>query len=329
MSQAYNRRTFVGMLAGATAFAGLGSKASAAASLPSGTITIVVPFDPGGANDIIARAVAQHMTETGATVVVDNRPGASGSVGAQYVARSEPDGRTLLMAPIGVLAINPWLFSQLGYDPVKDFAPLTLAGTVPNALIVHPSVPAKTVAELIAYAKANPGKLNFASMGNGTTGHLCGEMFKKAAGVDILHVPYKGSAPALKDLLSGQVQLMFDNLPTALPHMRAEKLRGLAVTSPARHPLAPEVPTLKESGVDAEAVAWFGFVAPVKTPGEIQKAISDSMIAALKSDKVKAQLEKVGVTISANQPAEFAALIASESKKWRQVVADAGAKIDN
>ncbi|QRM29229.1 tripartite tricarboxylate transporter substrate binding protein [Microvirga sp. VF16] len=329
MSQAYNRRTFVGMLASATAFGGLHSRASAAGSLPSGTITIVVPFDPGGANDIIARAVAQHMTETGATVVVDNRPGASGSVGAQYVARSEADGRTLLMAPIGVLAINPWLFSQLGYDPVKDFAPLTLAGTVPNALIVHPSVPVKNVAELIAYAKKNPGKLNFASMGNGTTGHLCGEMFKKAAGVDILHVPYKGSAPALKDLLSGQVQLMFDNLPTALPHMRAEKLRGLAVTSPARHPLAPELPTLKESGVSAEAVAWFGFVAPAKTPDATRKAISDSMIAALRSDKVKAQLEKVGVTIAANQPAEFAALIASESQKWKQVVADAGAKIDN
>lgn len=328
MNQGCSRRAFVGMMAGAAAVGSL-RQALAASPLPSGTITIVVPFDPGGANDIIARSVAQQMTEAGATVVVDNRPGASGSIGAQYVARSEPDGRTLLMAPIGVLAINPWLFSQLGYDPIKDFAPLTLAGTVPNALIVHPSVPAKTVAELIAYAKANPGKLNFASMGNGTTGHLCGEMFKKAAGVDILHVPYKGSAPALKDLLSGQVQLMFDNLPTALPHMRAEKLRGLAVTSAARHPLAPEVPTLKESGVDTEAVAWFGFVAPAKTPEATRKAISESMIAALKDDKVKTQLERVGVTISANQPAEFADLIASESKKWRQVVADAGAKIDN
>ncbi len=329
MKRSYNRRAFVGMLAGAAALGGLCSHAAANSPLPSGTITIVVPFDPGGANDIIARAVAQHMTETGATVVVDNRPGASGSVGAQYVARSEPDGRTLLMAPIGVLAINPWLFPQLGYDPIKDFAPLTLAGTVPNALIVHPSVPVKNVAELIAYAKANPGKLNFASMGNGTTGHLSGEMFKKAAGIDIQHVPYKGSAPALKDLLSGQVQLMFDNLPTALPHMRAEKLRGLAVTSAARHPLAPDVPTLIESGVKAEAVAWFGFVAPAKTPEPVRKAISDGMIAALKSDKVKAQLEKVGVTIAANQPAEFAALIASESQKWKQVVADAGAKIDN
>lgn len=330
MHRLFDRRTFLKLSAGTTAFAAMGLRDAWAQGLPTHPITIVVPFDPGGSNDIVARVVAQHMAETlKITVVVDNRPGASGTIGAQYVARSEPDGSTLLMAPVGVLAINPWLFTKLTYDPAKDFAPLTVAASVPNALLVHPSVPAANVQELIAYAKKNPGTLNFASMGNGTTGHLCGEMFKKAAGIDIVHIPYKGSAPALKDLLAGQVQMMFDNLPTALPHIRGNKLRGYAVTSPARHPLAPEIPTLKESGLDVEALAWFSFVAPSKTPEPVRTKLVDSMRAALADPNVQAQFAKLGLTVVGNTPAEFATFVSSESRKWKQVVADAGAKVDD
>ncbi|HEY0439271.1 MAG TPA: tripartite tricarboxylate transporter substrate binding protein [Xanthobacteraceae bacterium] len=301
-----------------------------AQAFPSRPITIVVPFQPGATNDILARAVAQHIIEAGkANVVVENKPGASGIIGAQAVARAEPDGYTIMIAPSGVLAINRWLFSKLSYDPEKDFAPLTLAGTVPNALIVNPSLPVNSVQELIAYGKENRGKLNYASMGTGTTGHLCGEMFKRAAGIELVHVPYKGSAPALNDLLGGQVQMMFDNLPTALPHINGNRLRGLAVTSAARHPQAPQIPTMIESGLpEVEATAWFGFAAPAKVPDAERKLLADFIIAALKDAKVRAQLEKLGVTVVANQPAEFAAFIASESRKWQKVVQDAGIKME-
>ena len=245
---------------------------SVQAQFPSRPITIVVPYAPGGTNDIMARAVAGKMQESvGQSVVVENRPGAGGNIGAAYVAKSAPDGHTILTASVGVYSINQWM-QKLPYDPEKDFAPITNGGSVPNMLIVHPSVPVKDVKELIAFAKARPGKVAFASMGSGTTGHLSGELFKQLANADILHVPYKGSAPALQDLLGGQVQLMFDNMPTAIKLAQSGKVKGLALTSLQPHPLAPGVPTLDQAGLKGfDVTAWFGFAAPAGTPKIFRK----------------------------------------------------------
>ncbi|MEW6453305.1 MAG: tripartite tricarboxylate transporter substrate binding protein [Pseudomonadota bacterium] len=308
----------------------LGSVSARANTFPSRTVTIVVPFQPGGSNDIIARLVGQAMAEEyKSAVVVENRPGASGVIGAKAVLSAEPDGHTVLIASSGVLTINQWLFKDLGYDPEKDFAPLTLATRLSNVLVVNPTMPVKSLAELVAYAKANPGKVSFASMGSGTTGHLCGEMFKKMAGVDIVHVPYKGSAPALNDLLGGQVQMMFDNLPTALPHIQGGKLRALAVTGSDRRPQVPDVPTIRESGYpEFIAEAWFGFVAPAKVPAPVRERLANSMIKALQQPKIKEQLENLAAQVVANTPQEFATYIASESRKWKKVVEESGAKID-
>ncbi|MFP5356557.1 MAG: Bug family tripartite tricarboxylate transporter substrate binding protein, partial [Gemmatimonadota bacterium] len=220
-----------------------------AQSFPSKPITIVVPYAPGGTNDIMARAVAGKMSESmGQSVLVENKPGAGGNIGAAYVAKSAPDGHTILTASVGVYSINKWMQKSLPYDPDKDFAPITNGGSVPNMLIVNPSVPVKDVAELIAFAKTRPGKVAFASMGSGTTGHLAGELFKQMTSADLLHVPYKGSAPALQDLLVGQVQLMFDNMPTIAQQAAAGKVRPLAVTGPKRSKLFPNVPTMQEAG---------------------------------------------------------------------------------
>ncbi|MGE0875574.1 MAG: Bug family tripartite tricarboxylate transporter substrate binding protein [Burkholderiales bacterium] len=304
--------------------------ASIAQTFPSKPISLVVPYAPGGTNDIIARAVAAKMSEsTGQAVVVDNKPGASGSIGATHVARAAPDGYTVLTAPVSLLTINKWLYKNLPYDPEKDFVPITNAGSVPNMLIVHPSVPAANVAELISYAKSNPGKVNFASMGTGTTGHLSGELFKLMTGVNIIHVPYKGSAPALKDLLGGQVQLMFDNMPTAIKLAQGGKVKGLALTSLKQHPLAPGVPTLDAAGLSGFSVtAWFGFVAPAGTPEPVVGTLNREIVKALRDPKVSESLTRLGVTIVADTPREFAAYMAAESKKWREVVERSGARVD-
>src|SRR4030095_4088305 len=240
-----------------------------AQTYPTKPIRLVVPFPPGGATDILARAVAQKLTETwGQSVVVDNRPGAGGNIGTELVAKAAPDGYTLEMGTVGTHAINASLYAKIPFDHVKDIAAVILVAGVPNVLVVNPSVPVNSVQELIAYTKANPGKLNFASSGAGTSIHLSGELFKVMAGVKMTHVPYKGSAPALQDLLGGQVQLMFDNLPPSLPQIKAGKLRALAVTSLARAPALPDVPTLSESGLPGfDASSWFGILAPAGTPG--------------------------------------------------------------
>jgi tripartite-type tricarboxylate transporter receptor subunit TctC len=223
---------------------------ASAQTYPTKPIRLVVPFPPGGATDILARDVAQKLTEAwGQQVIVDNRPGAGGNIGSELVAKAAPDGYTLEMGTVGTHAINASLYAKMPYDHVKDFAPVILVAGVPNVLVVNPEVPANSVTELIAYAKANPGKLNFASSGNGTSIHLSGELFKVMAGVQMTHVPYKGSSPALQDLLGGQVQLMFDNLPPSLPQIKAGKLRALAVTSLARAPALPDVPTMAEAGL--------------------------------------------------------------------------------
>ena len=302
----------------------------AQAPYPNHPVRIVVPFPAGGTTDILARATAQKLTETlGQPFVVENRPGAAGNIGAEIVAKSPPDGYTMLMGTVGTHAINASLYEKMPYDHVKDFVPVVLVAGVPNVLVVHPSVPAKSVQELIAYAKANPGKLNFASSGSGTSIHLSGELFKTMTGVSMQHVPYKGSAPALADLTGGQVQLMFDNLPSALPLIKAGKLRALAVTSLARASALPDVPTVAESGLPGfEASSWFGVLAPVGTPNDVVKKLNGEIAAWLASPDAKEKLAAQGAIAAGGTPDTFVTHIAAESAKWAKVVKASGAHVD-
>jgi len=297
---------------------------------PAKPIRIVVPFPAGGATDILARAAAQRLTEAwGQSVVVDNRPGAGGNIGAELVAKSAPDGYTLLMGTVGTHAINASLYAKMPYDHVKDFAPVILVAGVPNVLVVNPAVPANSVQELIAYAKANPGKLNFASSGSGTSIHLSGELFKVMAGVQMTHVPYKGSAPALQDLIGGQVQLMFDNLPPSLPQIKAGKLRALGVTSAARAPALPDTPTIAESGLPGfEASSWFGLLAPAGTPPAVIARLNGEVAAWLGTPEAKEKLLALGANAAGGTPEDFAKHIAAETAKWAKVVRESGAKVD-
>jgi tripartite-type tricarboxylate transporter receptor subunit TctC len=304
--------------------------ALAAEPYPSKPIKLIVPFPAGGTTDLVARTVGQEMTKTwGQQVVVENRPGAGGNIGSEAAAKSPADGYTLLMGTVGTHGINPSLYKKLPYDAVKDFAPITLATSGPNILVVHPSLPAKSVKELIAYAKANPGKLNFASSGNGTSIHLCGELFKTKTGVQMTHVPYKGSAPALTDLIGGQVQLMFDNMPSAWPHVKTGKLRALAVTTAKRSQTAPDLPTIAESGVPGfDATSWFGLLAPAGTPKEIVTKLNKEAVRILKMPEVKERLLAQGAEPVGNSPEQFAAHIKAEIEKWRKVVEASGAQVD-
>jgi len=303
---------------------------ASAQTYPTKPIRLVVPFPPGGATDILARDVAQKLTEAwGQQVIVDNRPGAGGNIGSELVAKSAPDGYTLEMGTVGTHAINASLYAKMPYDHVNDFAPVILVAGVPNVLEVNPAVPVNSVAELIAYAKANPGKLNFASSGNGTSIHLSGELFKVMAGVQMTHVPYKGSAPALQDLLGNQVQLMFDNLPPSLPQIKAGKLRALAVTSLARAPALPDVPTMAEAGLPGyEASSWFGVLAPAGTPAAIVAKLNAEIAKWLATPEAKEKLSKQGANAAGGTPEDFAKHIAAETAKWAKVVKDSGAKID-
>jgi tripartite-type tricarboxylate transporter receptor subunit TctC len=316
----------------AFALAALGSIAmpAHAQTYPTKPIRLVVPFPAGGTTDILARAVAQKLSETlGQQVIVDNRPGAGGNIGSELVARAAPDGYTLLMGTVGTHAINVSLYPKLPYDPVKDFTPIVLVAGVPNVLVVNPSLPAQSVAELIAYAKANPGKLNFASSGSGTSIHLSGELFKVLTGVQITHVPYKGSAPALTDLMGGQVQLMFDNLPSSLAFIKAGRLRALAVTSKTRAAALPDVPTMVEAGVpDFEASSWFGMLAPAGTPRDIVVRINAEVAKWLATPEAREKLAGQGAIAAGGAPEDFARHIASETAKWEKVVKASGAKVE-
>ena len=304
--------------------------AAAQTPYPGKPVRLVVPFPAGGTTDILARAAAQKLSEAwGQQVIVDNRPGAGGNIGAELVAKAAPDGYTLLMGTVGTHAINASLYSKLPYDPVKDFAPVILVAGVPNVLVVNPSLPVNSVPELIAYAKANPGALNFASSGSGTSIHLSGELFKTLTGVQMTHVPYKGSAPALTDLMGGQVQLMFDNLPSSLGFIKAGKLRALAVTSSARAAALPDVPALAEAGVPGfEASSWFGILAPAGTPRDIILRINGEVAKWLASPEAREKLAGQGAIAAGGTPEDFARHINAEMAKWAKVVKESGAKVD-
>ncbi len=310
--------------------AGLALPASAQTPYPSRPVRIVVPFPAGGTTDILARALAQNLSERlGQSFVVDNRPGAGGNIGAELVAKSPPDGYTLLMGTVGTHAINASLYKSMPFDHVKDFAPVVLVAGVPNVLEVNPALPVHSVAELIAYGKANPGKLNFASSGSGTSIHLSGELFKVMTGVSMQHVPYKGSAPALQDLVGGQVQLMFDNLPSSLAMIKAGKLRPLAVTSTTRAAALPDVPTVAEAGVPGfEASSWFGLLAPAGTPPDVVAKLNAAANAWLASPDARDKLLAQGAIAAGGTPEDFAKHIAAETAKWAKVVQASGAKVE-
>ncbi len=303
---------------------------AAAQAFPNKQIRIVVPFPPGGATDILARAVAQDLQKGfGQSALVENRPGAGGNLGADLVAKSPGDGYTLLMGTVGTHGINVALYSKMPYDAVKDFAPITLVALVPNVLVVHPSLPVKSVRDLIDLAKREPGKLNYASSGNGTSIHLSAELFKSMAGVSMLHIPYKGSSPALADLVGGQVGLMFDNLPSALPFIRAGKLRAVAVTSSKRAPVLPELPTIAEAGLPGyEASSWFGILAPASTPRDVVGKLHDAIVKGLATPETSERLASQGAEQVGNTPEQFAVFIREEIDKWGKVVKAAGAKVD-
>lgn len=318
------------MLALMFALSSLQAVAQAAASYPNKPIKIIVPFPPGGATDILARAIGAELQKTfNQSVIVENKPGGGGNLGADAVAKSAPDGYTLVMGTVGTHAINMSLYSKMPYDAVKDFEPVVLVAGVPNLLVVHPSVNAKNVKELTALAKAMPGKLNVASSGNGTSIHMAAELYKVMAGVDILHVPYKGSSPAVTDLLGGQVQLMFDNMPSALPHAKAGKLRPLAVTSLKRSASFPDVPTMDEEGLKGfDATSWFGLLAPAGTPKDIVAKLNKAAVASLATVEMKERLAANGADPVGNSPAEFAAFIKAENEKWAKIVKASGARVD-
>ncbi len=308
----------------------LAASVAFAQGYPSKPVRMVVPFPPGGTTDILARAVGQKLSEAwGQQVVIDNRPGAGGNIGTDIVAKAPADGYTLLMGTVGTHAINASLYAKLPFDPIKDFAPVALVASVPNVLVVNATIPATSVKELIALAKSKPGQLNFASSGNGTSIHLSGELFKSMTGTSILHIPYKGSSPALTDLIGGQTNMMFDNLPSSMGHIKSGKLRALAVTSAKRSPALPDVPTIAEAGVAGyEASSWFGVLAPGGTPKEIVAKINADIVKALGVPEIKERLSSQGAEPVGNTPEQFAAYIGTELVKWAKVVKDSGAKIE-
>jgi len=304
--------------------------AASAQSYPDKSVRMVVPFAAGaGSNDIMARLVAQKLSDAlGQQFVVDNRPGASGIIGTDIVAKAPPDGYTVLMMSL-TFTVNPSLFSKLPYDTVRDLIPVTMVASAPLMLVVHPSVPAKSVTEFIAYAKANPGKLNFGSGGPGTTPHLAGEMIKTMAGIQVTHIPYKGGAPALTDLVAGQIQLMCENIPGTLPFAKAGKLRALAVTDLKRSPLLPELPTLDEAGLKGyQIVGWNGLFVPAGTPQPIVNRLNAEVVKALALPDVKDRLATLGADAVGDTPQHFAVFIKAEIPKWAKVVKDAGLKIE-
>ena len=295
---------------------------------PTRSVRMIVPFAPGGSNDIMARLLGQKLTEAfGQQFIVDNRPGASGIIGTEIAAKATPDGQTLLVMSL-TLAVNPSLHRKLPYDTEKDLAPITVIAAAPLMLVVHPSLPAKSTQEFIAYAKANPGKLNFGSGGPGSTPHLAGELLKTMAGIQMTHVPFKGGGPALSALVGGEIQLMLENIPSTLPYVQSGRLRALAATSRKRSPMVPDLPTLDESGVKGyELVGWNGLFAPGGTPKAIVTKLYDASVKALEQSDVKKRLAAMGAEAGGNSPAEFRKFLQAEIVKWAKVVKASGMKV--
>jgi tripartite-type tricarboxylate transporter receptor subunit TctC len=307
----------------------LGASTSAVADdYPARPIKWVVGYPAGGTTDILARLIGQWLSEhLGAQIIIENRPGAGNNIGTEAVINAPPDGYTVLLVnPAN--GINASLYRKLNFDFIRDIAPVAGLTRVPNVMEVNPAVPAKTVQEFIDYAKANPGKINWASSGNGTSVHLSGEMFKMMTGVDLLHVPYRGAAPALTDLISGQVQVMFDNMPSSIEHIRAGKLRALGVTTAKRSPALPDVPTVADTVPGYEASAWFGMGAPKETPPEVVNKLNKAINAALADPNIQARLADLGGIVMAGTPADFGQVIVDETEKWAKVVKAAGVSIE-
>lgn len=299
---------------------------SFAQDYPVRPIRVVVPFAPGGGTDILARSVGQQITQAwGQPVVIDNRPGAGGTTGSDLVARGTPDGYTLLMGTIATHAINPTL-QQLPYDPIESFRPISRIALVPNILVIHPSVPARSVAEFIELAKSRPGKMNYASAGNGTSGHLTGELFKSMAKVNVVHIPYKGAGPAITDVIAGQVQATFGNILSAVPHVRSGKLRALGVTGQKRAATLPDVPPIADTIKDFEAVGWFALYAPARTPDAIVRKLSAEVRRIIGLPAVSDSFLSQGADPSGNTPEELKAFMIEEMRKWRDVIRAADVK---
>jgi tripartite-type tricarboxylate transporter receptor subunit TctC len=318
-----NRNAVVALLA----LAAISAQSVLAQSYPNRAIKLVVPSSPGGGTDIVGRIVAQKLSEQlGQQVVVENRAGAGTIIGNEAVAKSAPDGYTLLMG-LSTLAINPSMYAKLPYDALRDFAPISQAVTVPNILTLHPSVPAKTVKDLIALAKAKPGSITFGSAGLGTNPHLSGELFKSLAKIDMVHVPFKGSGQSVISLLAGEIAANFPSVPTAIPYIKAGRLRGLGVTTAKRTQALPDVPSIAEAGLPGyEATQWFGVLAPAGTPRAIIDRLHQELSRAVRSPDVKERLTSEGAEIVGGTPEEFAAYIKSETDKWTKVIKSAGIK---
>jgi len=306
------------------------SATASAQTFPSRQITVVVPYSPGSTSDLLPRAIAPLLSQSlGVPVVVENRPGAGGNVGAAIVAKGEASGHTLLMAPSAILATNQWLYKEIGYNPQKDFTPVTNAATTPNMWVAHPELPVKSMRDVIALAKEKPASLSFASGGAGTTSHLCGELLKTTTKIDMVHVPYKGPAPAMQDLLAGRVPLMCDNFSNVISHVRSGKLRPIAVTALKRHPQAPDVPTVDESGLAGfEINVWYGFAVHSATPKPVVDRLNAEIARALRTPAVAERLATLGLTIVADSPDDFARFVAIESEKMRRLVQASGARVD-
>ena len=306
------------------------AQTDAAAGYPRKPVRLIVPFPPGGGTDILARPIAQKLTERwGQQVIVDNRAGAGGTIGADLTAKSPPDGYAFMLGTNGTHGINQSLYRSLPYDTLRDFTPITLVAIAPNILVVHPSVPVKSVRELLALAKAKPGALNYATPGNGTPPHLAAEIFKSMAGVDLTHVPYKGAGPAVIDLLSGQMQLMFANAPVVLPHIRAGKLRSLATTSAKRLSILSDFPTIAESGLPGyEADTWYGMFGPAGMPAPLLDKINQDVVRVLTLPEIKQLFAGQGAEVSTNTPVQFAAVLKTEVAKWAKIIKQTGIHVD-
>ena len=300
-----------------------------AQTYPAKPIRIIVPFPPGGIADLFARVIGQKFNETwGQFGVVENRPGVGGNIGAELVAKSAPDGYTLVTGSIGTHAVNVSLFSKLPFDPIRDFAPVSLIMEAEGLLVVHPSLPVKSVKELIALAKARPGQIAYASAGHGTAAHLSGELFKSMAKVDLVHVPYKGNVPAITDLLAGQTSLLFATMPTVLPQVQAGRLRALAVASSSRSPAAPQLPTIAEVLPGFSVTNWIGFFAPAGTPRDVVLKLNGEVARIMQAPDIQKRLLAEGAKFTPWTPDQFAAFVKAEMTKWAKVVKDAGIRVD-